>query len=299
MRYKILILAAIFASLAVVFVPQGRTTYAAFHCMRIHALMGALNGDSTIQFVELRMNTDGQNFVAATPIRFYDSAGTLKATFTFPASVTNGLTGDSVLIATDEFNATATGGAADFTFSGNTVGSNGGDPLHPVQSPGGKVTFAEGFDNCDAGLTAGPGEVDSLAYGGATADFGSAAVALPGDTRALHLGNLNLQPADNSTEYSLNPVSVSTFAVATGQLTSDFTTPRNNGRTVLQLLSPAVGGIAELPDVDESVGTTTELERSSGGGSSWPLVVLALALVAGAIALGGTFWLGRRRGWLT
>ena len=294
MRYKILILAAIFASLAVVFVPQGRTTYAAFHCMRIHAVFGALNGDSTIQYVELRMNLGGQNFVAATSIRFYDSAGTLKATFTFPASVTNGLTGDSVLIATDEFNATATGGAADFTFSGNTVGSNGGDPLHPVQSPGGKVTFAEGFDNCNPGFTV--GEVDSLAYGGATADFGSAAAALPGDTRALRLGNLNLQPADNSTEYSLNPISASTFAVATGQLTSDFTTPRTNGRVVLTLLPAGIGAIAELPDAGESVGATTELERSSGGGSSWPLVVMALA--TGAIALGGAVWLGRRREWL-
>src|SRR5262249_42863624 len=92
--------------------------------------------------------------------------------------------------------------------------------------------FAAATANCAVTMP-----VDSVAYGGATADYGTTAVALPspGDNRALRLSNLNPAPANNSTEYSLNAVSTSTFMVAPGNLASDFTTPRNTARTVPQL----------------------------------------------------------------
>ena len=294
MRFMRLLLVILAVSVSLVFL-QTRSAYAVFHCMRIHAVMGGFGGADTIQFVELRMNLGGQVFLAPQKIKFYAGSGVLKATFTFPSGVINGLTGDSVLIGTQEFDDNTIGGNADFTFTnGNTVGSNGGDPLHPVQLTDGKVRFAEMVDNCDAGFVAGPGEVDSLAYGGASADFGSAAAALPGpsENKALRLNNLGLTPFNNNTEYPPGPISPSSFTVASVSLATDFSTPRNNGRTVLQL-TPPVGGIAELPDV---AGAPLEAPDSSGGNTG----VLAAVVVAAAVSmltLAGAAWYARRR-WL-
>ena len=148
---------------------------AAFHLMRIHAVMAGLNGDGNVQYVELRMCSAGQPFVSGHTIKFYDGSNTLKGTFTFPSNVATSSLGDSILIATSEYNTASigpggggSGGDADFVFSAlNTVAANGGDALHPVQGPNGSVTFAEG-----AGTGCGPTTpVDSLAYGTGTPDY--------------------------------------------------------------------------------------------------------------------------------
>ena len=275
-----LVLALLLALVAVL--AQGQPAYAAFHCMRIHAVMGGLSGDPDVQYVELRMNAGGQVALTNRLIKFYDSAGVLKATFTFPGIVPNGLTGDSVLIATSEFNATSsgTGGLedlskhADFVFSMvNTVGANGGDPLHPVQVPGGKVTFSEGFDNCDPGLAAGPGEVDSVAYGGATADWVAAAPALPSPStaQALGLNNLNLMPSNNSMEYSLVATSSTTYTVSvtpTNDLPTDLTTPRNNARNVGTLSSADADGDGVSDAFDLCPGTAPATPVDASGCSA-------------------------------
>ncbi|MBI4570329.1 MAG: hypothetical protein HY723_00125 [Chloroflexi bacterium] len=292
MRYARL-LSVLFVIVVGLMALNGRSAYAAFHCMRIHAVMGGYNGTDTIQYVELRMNLGGQTFIGTHQMKFYDAAGTLKATFTFPGNVLNGLNGDSILVGMVEFDANTTGGNADFTFSNaNTVGANGGDPLHPIQSPGGKIEFAPGFDNCDADLVANPGEVDTVGYGGAATPFGSSAPALPSpsDNRALRLGNINPAPSNNSTEYSLQAVSASTFSVATGSLKSDLATPRNNGRAVLQI-TPPVGGVAEAPDA----GSTPLAEPAAGGSSAGIVIAIAAGAAAGAAGLSGAAWALRRR----
>lgn len=286
------ILLAGFLAVVVIVVGQHGIAEASFHCVRIHAVMGGLAGDQNVQYVELRMNAGGQNLVAGKSIQFRDSAGTLKATFTFPTNVANALTGESILVATAEFNALAGGGTADYAFSAaNTVGSNGGDPLHPIQGPGGKVAWAQGFDNCDADLIAGPGEVDSLAYGGAPADFGSAAAALPvpGTNQALRINNLNLAPANNSTEYSLASIATTSFSVAPANLATDLTTPRNNGRVVIKVATPSsVGGIALEPDAGmvRATGPTAGDEREQ----RLMIAVAALAGIAAAAAAGVWYW---------
>lgn len=283
-----------FLAVVLVVVGQHGVAEASFHCMRIHAVMGGLDGNANVQYVELRMNTGFQNLVTGKTIEFRDAAGTLKATFTFPSNPANAATGDSILIATSEFNGSVSGGTADFTFSGvNTVGANGGDPLHPVQGPGGKVAFAQGFDNCDGDFVANPGEVDSLAYGGAAANFGSAAVSLPSPStdEALRIGNLNLAPSNNSTEYGLTPVSTSTFSVAIGSLASDLSTPRNNGRVVLKVVTSAVGGLALEPDA----GSLQPIAAEDGGANGRQTLVVITAIVAGAAAVAGGAWYWRRR----
>jgi len=143
----VLVVAAVLASVLLL---PGRDASAAFHCNRIWAVMGGFYNNTGNQYVELRATAGLENFVANHKIRFYNSAGQLKATFTFPGSVGNRTNGDSILIATKEFNDFTVGGDADFVFSdgspgypsANTVGSNGGDPKHPIQAPGGKIVFA-------------------------------------------------------------------------------------------------------------------------------------------------------------
>jgi hypothetical protein len=274
--------------------------FASFHCIRIHAVLAGFEGDNRIEYVELRMDAPGQGLVhsgipnAPHTIRFFDASGVLKATFTFPADVTNAATGDSILIATHEFNASALGGAADFEFSmANTVGANGGDPLHPVQGTSGKAEYApESTSSC---VFPPKFPLDSLAYGSATADagFGSAAVALPSspDHRALRLSNLSSTPTDNSTEYSLQPVAPSTFSVTLANLPTDFTTPRNNARTVLELTSPpSVGGLAEPPSLTQS--TTLRSAPSDDQSERWIVGIGSAVALAGAGAAG---WYVQRR----
>jgi hypothetical protein len=264
--------------------------------MRIHAVMHQFYGDPQVQYVELRMNTGGQNLVGGHTIQFYDAANTLKATFTFPSSVANSTTGDSVLIGTTQFNDVTPGGDADFPFAGNTVGHNGfTDTGHPVQGPGGKVYFAPGNDNCDANFTVSAGEVDSLAYGAAAADWGSAAAAFTGaDNEILRMkaGELTdvLFPETNSGEYEFASASSSTFSVASGDLVTDLSSPRKNNRTVLGMTPPSVGGVAAQPDV-------ASLPAASGGGGSAPraLIYGLVGAAAAIVAIGAGAWRWRRR----
>ena len=304
MRYIVSLLTAVgIATLA--FMAAGPpAALAAFHCMRIHAVTAGLNGNNNIQYVELRMDTGGQTFVGTHQIKFYSGdpsiATNLKATFTFPANVmTNGSTGDSILIATQDFANVATGGAPDFIFKAapdpqaNTVGANGGDPLHPIQAPNGFVHFAPGNDNCDADFVAGAGEVDSVGYGTTPAFFGSPATALPSPNTngVLRVNNLNTTPSNNSAEYAINTVSATTFSVPAGNIVTDLTTPRNNARTVLLVPNTGpVGGVSQDPQSLPALDAT-----SSGGGSSgWWIYALAGGAAA-MIAAGSAGFVWRRR----
>jgi hypothetical protein len=292
MRYGLLFFASLMALASFLFF-GGHPAEASFHCMRIDAIMAGFNGNNTIQDVELRQSSGGQNLVGGHKVRFYDATNTLKATFTFPNNATNASTGDSILLGTQEFNANTNGGDADFTFSSmNTVASNGGDALHPVQSPGGKIVYAgeAGDFNCNVGAP----PADSVGYGAFTGpiNFGTMpapALPSPSDNRALRLNNFNLKPSNNATEYSLAAVATSTFAVSMANLPTDVNTPRNNTRTVLQL-TVSVGGIAQLAGLAASPAQGSH----SSDGAGW-LTAASLAVAAVTVALGGAAWYARRR----
>jgi hypothetical protein len=264
--------------------------YASFHCMRIHAVMGGFNGDNDIQYVELRMDDAAfpQNLVALTTIQFINSSNVVQATFTFPSNVTNAALGESILIATSDFNTAAIGGAADFVFSvGNTTTSTAADVLHPIQRPNGKVVYAPGSGGCTASIP-----VDSVAYGvGPTPNYGTAAVALPSNTTALRLSNLATTPTNNSTEYALTAVSTTTFSVASGSLATDFTTPRNNGRTVLRL-NTSVGGLAEEPAAASLPAAAAEPDNAGGIATRYIVGAAAALLI---LATAGSWSVYRRR----
>jgi hypothetical protein len=298
MRVLISLAAALIVSVFVIASSGANVALASFHCMRIHAVMGGFVGNPNVQYVELRMNTGGQGLVSGHTLEFRDAAGTLKATFTFPSNVTNAATGESILIATSEFNSAASGGTADFTFSGaNTVGANGGDPLHPVQGANGSVTWvAVGSPGASSNCALQGPPVDQVAYGTATATYGTAATTLPspGTAQALRLNNLAFMVTNNSTEYSLQNVATATAMVTAPNLSTDFTTPRNNSRAVIRLntpTTPSVGGIAEPPDLGSVATGSAESADSGMNYARYAGVGAAIAF----LTLCGAGWYAYRR----
>ncbi len=97
MRALLSLVLAFSVSVSVLLLSGGGVADAAFHCVRIHAVAGSWNGDTNIQYVELRMDLGGQNVLTGHTIQFFSASGQLKATFTFPSGVTNALVGDSIL----------------------------------------------------------------------------------------------------------------------------------------------------------------------------------------------------------
>ena len=133
--------------------------HAAFHVMVIDEVMYGAGSDANVQFIELKMQAGGQNFVNGTKLVFYDSTGTKAAVFTFPSNVTNGTNGSSILIGTTQFAAASSVGV-DFTMPGNVTG------------PAGKVCFTYSNETT---------LIDCVAYGsftGGNAGFGTPASAL-------------------------------------------------------------------------------------------------------------------------
>ena len=112
--------------------------------------------------------------------------------------------------------------------------------------------------------------------------------------RALRLNNLGFTPTNNSTEYSLQAVSATTFAVPLANLPTDFSTPRNNGRIVLQLVVtapvvPKVGGVGELPDIAPAA----PIVRNDAGGDR-PWLWIAIATGGAIVASAGAVTAARR-----
>jgi len=80
---------------------------AAFHLNEITKVMVGLNGNNTIQAVELKMLGAGENLVAGISVKVYDAAGTqVDSLGSFSASVPAGIAGRFILCATENFSAT-------------------------------------------------------------------------------------------------------------------------------------------------------------------------------------------------
>lgn len=78
--------------------------HATFHLMQIEQVIGAVDGDTTAQAIQLRMRAAGQNFVSGGKLVVFDAAGLNPITILdFPSNVPNGAIGDRVLIASANF----------------------------------------------------------------------------------------------------------------------------------------------------------------------------------------------------
>ena len=89
--------------LSAVFVLQP-AAYATFHLMQIEQVIGAVDGDTTAQAIQLRMRAAAQNFVSGGKLVVFDATGSNPITILdVPTNVTNGQVGDRVLIASSNF----------------------------------------------------------------------------------------------------------------------------------------------------------------------------------------------------
>jgi hypothetical protein len=172
MKKNILSFAIGLVAIALGLFASSDTSDAAFHWMRVYAVMAGANGTSDIQYVELRMTHSGQNFVAGHDICFFDATGAPYARFTFPSDVVNDADEASILVGTTEFDAAWTAGSPDDPFfvavtAENTVKiSNGSGEPHPVRGPSGKVSFGTDSATIPSAMCQGNFfPIDSLAYG--------------------------------------------------------------------------------------------------------------------------------------
>ena len=80
---------------------------AAFHLNEFTKVMVGLNGNNTIQAVELKMLASGENLVTGMSIKVYNASGTQTDSLgSFAGSVPNGIAGGNILCATQNFAAT-------------------------------------------------------------------------------------------------------------------------------------------------------------------------------------------------
>ncbi|HEU4759062.1 MAG TPA: hypothetical protein VFT91_03675 [Dehalococcoidia bacterium] len=163
-------LAVMLIALTIGVLVQSQPADAAFHLMRIYRVMGGTGGATSMQYVELRMTTDGQNLVSGHQLCFYNTAGTLTATFTFAGNTgdTFGFN-DSILVGSQAFKDDTSVVDPDFVFvatgdpTPDTVDPMNNPVLNPVPAPGGRVVFGT-----PVGMTPCGSVVDSVAYGGYT-----------------------------------------------------------------------------------------------------------------------------------
>jgi len=80
------------------------TAHASFHFMQIEQVIGSVDGDTTVQAVQLRMRAAGQNLVSLGKLVVFDAAGLNPITvLDLTTNVPNGAVGDHVLIASANF----------------------------------------------------------------------------------------------------------------------------------------------------------------------------------------------------
>ena len=128
---------------------------ASFHIAEISEIMTSYGGDANVQFVEIRMITVGQQFVAGTKLNAFDASGNFIATvLTVPSNVQGGA-GRPWIMGTPAFE-TASGLQVDFEFANGSLPTGGG--MVCWGQPGNNTTTV----SCP---TTGSPYVDCIAYG--------------------------------------------------------------------------------------------------------------------------------------
>ncbi|MDZ4859226.1 MAG: Ser-Thr-rich GPI-anchored membrane family protein [Candidatus Hydrogenedentes bacterium] len=108
-----------FWCVVIVFLCAALPSHAVHHLMQVEQIIGAVNGDTTAQAIQLRMRSPGQNALSGSQMWVYDAAGANPVEiFNFNTQITNGETGDRVLLTTLAFNSFTTPATApDFTMA--------------------------------------------------------------------------------------------------------------------------------------------------------------------------------------
>ena len=206
-------------ALAFAFLALAAPAHATFHLIEINKILTSYNGDTSIQAVEMRMLSGGQNLVSTGVMRTYDASGVLIATIgTFASDLpaAGALTDRKVLIATNNF-------ATTFGITPDLIIPAGSLPLST-----GQVSFEKGV--C---------LVNAIAYGNVTTPKNGTTVApeIPSGlayvlTRTVHDGTLASCP--------LAEDAAARFAVRSSSTASP--TPfSNNANATVNVMSTLTG----------------------------------------------------------
>jgi len=205
---------AVVASLAAVLAPSA--SHAVFHVAHISEIMVGAGGDPTIQYVEIRMDSDSQAAVATTRLTTFSCDGTTKTVILdVPGNVVNAMAGQHWIMASPSGAAflAASGINTDFTWDSTALGKT-------IPTPCGQVCWGA------PGLAPAPpanwdpnvpnNYVDCIAYGGytgptKTADPDNDLVSsqdgtptnLPPGNGTFSLTRLNATGNDNLTDFAL------------------------------------------------------------------------------------------------
>ena len=60
MQYLAMVVTGLAVAAGALLLPSANVSYAAFHCMRIHAVKAGFGGNPNVQYVELRMSVASQ-----------------------------------------------------------------------------------------------------------------------------------------------------------------------------------------------------------------------------------------------
>jgi len=156
---------------AVVTLALSPAAFASFHLMQIEQVIGALDGDTTAQAIQLRMRSAGENLVSNARVRAWDATGANPVlVMDMTTNVTNSAAGSRVLLATAAFitklKALAPAFAPDFTIT---------NPIPASYLAAGRLTYEDNIGNV----------YWSLAWGGA-AYAGSNAGSILNDADGIY-----------------------------------------------------------------------------------------------------------------
>ncbi|MGC3990906.1 MAG: PQQ-dependent sugar dehydrogenase [Chthoniobacteraceae bacterium] len=114
--------------------------HATFHLMQIEQVIGGVNGDTSVQAIQLRMRSPGQSFVSGAKLFAYDATGSNPVLLIqFPSNVSHASSGSTILIATSNFS-THTNPALtpDFTFT---------NPIPSGYLAAGRIVYTDSGNN--------------------------------------------------------------------------------------------------------------------------------------------------------
>ena len=186
-----------------IFLTLSSPALATKHDMIVNEVLTGLNGDTSVQYIELLTTSNLQCFTAGGEIRARNTDGSLEAeVFTFPGNFGTCQAGDHILIATPNFQALA-GIAPDFVFNGGLSPDSGQVILFLGDVP----------------------PSDALSYGDYTGPGAPGAIgsvqAIPGDsTLALGraIGKIHTRTMDDTLAYGLFENSPTNFVGQTGHM---------------------------------------------------------------------------------
>ncbi|MCC6155211.1 MAG: GPI anchored serine-threonine rich family protein [Candidatus Hydrogenedentes bacterium] len=195
--------------------------YALHHLMQIETVIGSVNGDTAAQAIQLRMRSGTQNFLSGSKLKCYDAAGANPVVlFDFNSSVSNGSTGNTVLLTTAAFDALTTPECnSDFTLTNRIPDSYFAAGRVTFEEDDGSVLWALAWGG---GAYTGPttGNDDNDADGNFGAAFGvglANSVKYPQAAAPFHL--------------TLAAIALSTTNVADYEVTENGTVTNNDGNS--------------------------------------------------------------------